>query len=107
MKSFVLHSAIIASAALAVSGCASDRYGRHGYVGASIGYASPYYGWYDNYYYPGTGFYVYERSGARHRWSGGQRHYWQARRPRSGVAENWSGYGHDRPAQRQDRHRRR
>jgi hypothetical protein len=96
-----LRPVIIATATLAVTACAHDYYGRHGYVGASIGYASPYYGpyygWYDNYYYPGVGVFVYERSGARHRWNGTQRRYWQARRPRARVTENWSGYGQARP----------
>jgi hypothetical protein len=103
-----LRAAIIAGAALAVTGCAHDYYGRHGYVGASVGYASPYYGpyygWYDNYYYPGIGAYVYERSGTRHRWNGAQRRYWEARRPRTRVPENWSGYGRARPRDGQQRH---
>jgi len=102
-----LRSAIIAAAALAIAGCANDYYGRHGYVGASIGYGGPYYGWYDNYYYPGVGVYVYERSGTRHRWSGAQRRYWEARRPHTRVTENWSGYGRARPYQDNDRRRRR
>ena len=37
------------------SGYYDRRYGGYGY-----GYGSPYYGWYDNYYYPGTGYYVYD-----------------------------------------------
>jgi hypothetical protein len=53
MKMSVPRLAIIAAAGLAIAGCAHD-YGRHGYVGASIGYAGPYYGWYDNYYYPAS-----------------------------------------------------
>ncbi|HEY7806928.1 MAG TPA: hypothetical protein VIC34_06980 [Croceibacterium sp.] len=100
MKTSVPRLAIIAAAGLAIAGCAHD-YRRHGYVGASIGYAGPYYGWYDNYYYPGVGVYVYERSGARHRWNGTQRHYWQSRRAHAGGTENWSAYGAQRPSQYQ------
>ena len=101
MTSSLFRLVLVAGAALALTGCASDRDGGRSYVGASIGYASPYYGpyygWYDNYYYPGVGVFVYERSGARHRWNGTQRRYWQARRPRTRVTENWSGYGQARP----------
>jgi hypothetical protein len=106
MKMSFLRPAIIAAAAVAVTGCAENYYGRHAYVGADIAYAGPYYGWYDNYYYPGVGVYLYDRSGVRHRWSGGERHYWQTRRPRTHVTENWSGYGRDRPSQYRG-HRRR
>src|SRR3546814_1750331 len=49
--------------------CSSDLY-RPGYYG----------GWYDGYYYPGSGYYVYNRSGHRQRWSEGQRRYWEGRR---------------------------
>lgn len=107
MKMPFLRPAIIAAAALAVTGCAGGYYGRHTYAGASIGYASPHYGWYNDYYYPGAGYYVYERSGARLRWNGGQRRYWQARRPRGRVVENWSGYGRERPRYGRGRDRRR
>jgi hypothetical protein len=107
MKMPFLRSAIIATAAFAIASCANDYYGRHGYAGASIGYASPYYGWYDDYYYPGVGAYVYERSGVRHRWNDSQRRYWQSRRPHTRAAENWSGYGRERPSQYQGHRRRR
>jgi len=50
MKMSFLRPAIIAAAAVAVTGCAENYYGRHAYVGADIAYAGPYYGWYDNYY---------------------------------------------------------
>ena len=82
----------IAGAALAagfgLSGCMDDGYG---YGGMSYGYdaawdpyyggfsADPYWGWYGDYYYPGTGYYVYDRNHQRHRWNGDQQHYWQGR----------------------------
>lgn len=81
--------------ALVLGGCAYDD--GYGYGGMSVGtgyygggydpywdsgYYQPGYfsGWYDNYYYPGSGYYVFDRSGRRHRWSDGQRRYWEGRR---------------------------
>ena len=55
-------------------------YGYPGY--GDYGYGYPSYGWYDNLYYPGTGYYVYSRDGSRHRWSDAQRRYWESRRDR-------------------------
>jgi hypothetical protein len=102
MNAPILRPALIAAAALAMTGCASDGYRHHyGYAGLSYGYASPYYGWYDGFYYPGSGYYVYERSGTRHRWNDAQRHYWESRGGNRHHRDNWSGYrgspnrGHD------------
>jgi hypothetical protein len=80
--------------ALALAGCAYDD--GYGYGGVSVGsgyygggYYDPYYssgyypggyGWYDGFYYPGNGYYVYDRGGRRHRWNDGQRRYWEGRR---------------------------
>ena len=75
MKSAILRCALVGGAALAIGGCTSSGYGHYGYAGLSYGYASPGYGWYGDYYYPGAGHYVYERSGKRHRWSDSQRHH--------------------------------
>jgi hypothetical protein len=78
---------VAAAASLALGGCAS--YGGYGgYGGASLGYGdgSPYYGagyasgWYDDFYYPGRGIYVYDRVGKRHRWNDNQRRHWEGRR---------------------------
>jgi hypothetical protein len=52
-------------------------YGRYG---ASYGYGAPYYGWYDGFYYPGTGYYVYDRYRRPYRWSDRHRRYWEGRR---------------------------
>lgn len=82
--------------ALTLGGCAYDD--GYGYGGMSAGagyYAGDYYGpagyggpgyggygggWYNDFYYPGTGYYVFDRGGRRHRWNDGQRSYWEARR---------------------------
>ena len=107
----------VLAAALGLSGCV----GGFGYGGISAGYgdryddpyyddpynddryyAASYYGWYDDYYYPGIGFYIYDGGGSRHRWNDRHRHYWEGRRGswegRRGshqARENWSGYRRD------------
>lgn len=43
-------------------------------------YGGPAYGWYDNYYYPGNGIYVYDRGGRAYRMRDKDRAYWEARR---------------------------
>jgi hypothetical protein len=69
-------------------GYASDYYDGYGYgYGPSLAYGGygGYGGWYDDYYYPGTGIYVFDRTGRRSRWNNGQRRYWEGRR------EQWRG----------------
>jgi hypothetical protein len=70
--------------AVAVGGCTDYGYGGYGYGGVSTGYAAaygdPYWGWNDDYYYPGTGVYVYDQGRRRHRWNDAQRGYWEGRR---------------------------
>lgn len=80
------------ASALALGGCYDDGYG---YSGVSVGYGSggyygyddpwyrgygPNYGWYDGFYYPGHGYWLYDRNGHRHRWSDRHRRYWEGRR---------------------------
>ena len=99
---------LLLAAGLSLGACASDDYG-HGYGGLSVGYASagyydpysdpwagggwgyygsrPYWGWYDNYYYPGSGIYIYDRWRRPHRWSDRHRRYWTERR------DYWRGRG--------------
>jgi hypothetical protein len=83
--------------------CYRSRYGRRAY--------DPWYGWYGDYYYPGIGFYIYDRWGGRRQWDDNHRRYWESRR--SGYRdrdwndrrwENWDGYRGDRD---RDRDRRR
>ena len=121
MKSMILRPAIIATmtlgAALGLAGCSSYDDG-YGYSRVSLAYGNAYpsyYGWYDNYYYPGTGYYIYDRSGSRYRWNDRYRTYWEARRPSGRYRDNWSGYRRewrrerrdDRRDRRQDRRDRR
>jgi len=87
------------ASAVWLGGCAYDDYG---YGGVNVGYGGGYYyddcygcgpyapfGWYDGYYYPGNGYWLYDRRGTRHRWTDRQRDYWQHRREHSGG--NWHG----------------
>ena len=82
-----------------------------GYPGYGYGY-SPYWGWANNYYYPGTGYYVYDIYRRPHRWTDAQRRYWTDRRQRalsSGttsqpvtIRENWNDFRRDRTTVRRD-----
>ena len=105
--------------ALALGGCAYDD--GYGYGGVSVGsgyygggYYDPYYspgyypggyGWYDNYYYPGSGYYVYDRGGRRHRWTDGQRRYWEGRRGNRPDDGRWRGPDRDGNWRDRDRNR--
>jgi hypothetical protein len=107
---------LAAAGALALGGCAYGDYGYggvgvglgygdygygyspYGYGYSSLGYGSPYFGWYDDFYYPGTGVYVYDSSRRPHTWNDRQRSYWTSRRQAattSGshrLSTNWSGF---------------
>lgn len=96
-------------------------YSPYGYSGYGYspygygGYSSPYWGWMGDYYYPGTGYYVYDRYRRPHRWTDRQRRYWSTRRERAlsstpgttakqqAVRENWSDF--DRRSSRNERTR--
>ncbi|MFA7603568.1 MAG: hypothetical protein WCY29_11225 [Novosphingobium sp.] len=86
-------AALLAASAFGLSGCATDGYG-YGYGGGSY-YGNAYWGWYDDYYYPGTGYYIYDRGGQRHRWNDSHRRYWEGRRGSRRGSANWSGYQRD------------
>jgi hypothetical protein len=100
-----------AASLLALGGCVDDGYGYGG--GVSLGYGSPgyygdyyndfydggygtpYYGWYDGFYYPGSGYYVYDRDHRPHRWNNGQQRYWQNRGGQwrgTGRSDEWRGF---------------
>jgi hypothetical protein len=74
-------------------------YSPYGY-GAGYGYGDPYYGWSNGFYYPGTGYYVYDQYRRPHRWSDDQRRYWESRRERynrgdssvNRIVQNWADF---------------
>ena len=93
----------------------------YGYSGVSMGYgtayADPYwggpggygyapaaFGWYEDFYYPGTGVYVYDRYRRPFRWNAGQQRYWQGRPGWGGSAAraNWRDFRRDYRAERHD-----
>src|SRR5687768_4553496 len=52
---------------------------RYGY-GSGYGYGyMPYYGWYNGFYYPGTGYYVYDRNRRPRQLTEAERRYWAER----------------------------
>ena len=108
---------LIAAGALALGGCAYGDlgygvgygggygaydygygygpYGGYGeYPAYYGGFGAPYFGWYDNYYYPGAGIFVYDSYRRPHRWSSSERSYWLSRQTANGTtkAANWSGF---------------
>ena len=133
---------LAAVSGLALSGCAygfDDGYGGYGglnvgygynsgygygYDPYGYGYGSPYgygygdygyspFGWYNGFYYPGSGIYVYDRYRTRRVWSDDQRRYWEQRRQQwrdhhsgtttgtnvgtnTATGENWSGWDRSR-----------
>ena len=106
--------ALLVASSLAVAGCAyGDGYGYGGisagyggycdpywddcYGGGGGGYYDPWYGWYDDYYYPGWGVFVYDQWRRPHRWNDHHRSFWEQRRSRWGN-RNWN----DRRWQRWD-----
>jgi uncharacterized membrane protein len=99
MKHPIGAALLAATAALTLSGCMGDDYGYGG--GVSLGYSSgyyggdPYWGWYDDYYYPGAGYYIYDRGGRRYSWNDSQRRYWEGRRGSRSSRENWTGFRRD------------
>ena len=122
-------AAVATLGALVLGGCAYDDYGYgggygypysgvsvgvgygggYGYYGGGYGYGGMYspFGWYDDFYYPGTGFYVYDSYRRPHRWNDYQRRYWTQRTDswrntggrtwsrtdsRQSTQPNWSGF---------------
>ncbi len=76
-------------------------YGGYGYGG--LGYGGTF-GWYNNFYYPGTGVYVYDRYRRPYRWNDAQRRYWQSRPGwnRPGARANWNNFRRDYRDERRD-----
>ena len=101
----IIRPALAVAAALTIGGCADYGHQGYGYNRVAVGYSNydyPYYGWYGDSYYPGVGYYVYDRHGSRHRWNDRQRRYWQGRGEGRHGHENWSGYNHERRNGRDD-----
>ena len=101
MNALVVRAALVAIAGLSLGACSTYGPDGYGYSRVAVGYGSgyysdPYYGWYDGYYYPGSGYYVWDRNGYRHRWSSRHQRYWYARRGDRRVHDNWSGYQYRR-----------
>lgn len=131
MFAYPLRTAALAvAAAVGLSACTTP----YGYGGVSVGYGSgygpyagygydypgygysrlgygysPYWGWHDNFYYPGTGYYVYDIYRRPYRWTDSHRRYWTTRRERalrSGsnnviIRDNWGDF--DRSTVRRER----
>lgn len=90
----LLRVALIGGAVATLGACA-DGYG-YGGGGVAVGYAGysgplgyggdyyggvgyPSYGFYNDYYYPGSGIYVFDRGGGRRLWNDDERGHWQHR----------------------------
>jgi hypothetical protein len=85
---------LLLAAGVALGGCA------YGGLSVGTGYGSPYCGWNDCYYYPGTGYYDYDRYRNSHRMTDAQRKYWDWRRKgsqtgsgvSSRIIQNWADF---------------
>src|SRR5688572_13126927 len=60
--------------------------------GSRYGYSSAPYGWYDGFYYPGAGYYVYDRYRNPYYWNDYQRRYWTVRQKDPSVREVWTDF---------------
>lgn len=94
---------LVISASLGLAACTTyDGYGYGGYYGGRYSYYDswPTYGWYDDFYYPGRGYYIYDRSGHRHAWNREQRRHWLSRsrdrEDRRQIRQNFRTYRADR-----------
>ena len=94
---------LLGAVGLSLTACNTYGYNSYGYdgygygSGLSVGYAnSPYWGWNDGFYYPGTGYYVYDSYRRPHAWNQRQQGYWTNRqsgwRDRGQLRENWNGF---------------
>jgi hypothetical protein len=93
------------AAAAALTGCASDGGYGYGGVGYSAAWGDPYWGWYGDYYYPGTGIYIYDTHRRRLAWNDDQRRYWEGRRqswhgPGTAARTNWRDFRRSRTGRR-------
>jgi hypothetical protein len=115
MRKLLLTLVPLAGAA-ALAGCVDDKYGAYPYdygyggVGYSAAWGDPYWGWYGDYYYPGTGYYVYDSYRRPYAMTTTQRQYWSSRSPalrttsttRTTMKPNWGAFN-QRQTARADR----
>jgi hypothetical protein len=101
-------AAVLLCAGVGLGGCATYSpfgYGNGVSVSYGNGYYNPYYdrygsryagyapyGWYDGYYYPGAGYYVYDRYRNPYYWNDYQRRYWTVRQKDPSVREVWTDF---------------
>jgi hypothetical protein len=102
-------AAVLLAAGVGLGGCASYSpfgYGNGVSIGYGNGYYDPYYsgygsryaagyspyGWYDGFYYPGTGYYVYDQYRNPYYCNDYQRRYWTVRRKDPPVREVWTDF---------------
>jgi hypothetical protein len=89
---------LLAAAGLSLGACATDGVYAGGDVGlayndpfydpaacwnygwSDTSWGGPYCGWYDGFFYPGSGIYVYDRNHHAHVWSDGQKDHWSQQR---------------------------
>ena len=105
--------AIVLAAGVGLGGCATyspfgygngvsvsygDRYYDPYYrgYGSSYGYGYAPYGWHNGFYYPGAGYYVYDRYRNPYYWNDYQRRYWTVRQKNPSVREVWTDFVRDR-----------
>ena len=110
MPQFPFRSVSFALAAgLSLGACSTyggygGGYGSYGTSSrVSVGYSnSPYWGWNDGYYYPGTGYYVYDSYRRPYRWNQVQQRYWSGRQSvwrshdRRQLRQNWREFRRNR-----------
>jgi hypothetical protein len=103
-------AAVLLAAGVGLGGCATtyspfgygngvsvsygDRYYDPYYRGYGSRYGAGYspYGWYDGFYYPGAGYYVYDQYRNPYYWNDYQRRYWTVRQKDPSVREVWTDF---------------
>ena len=93
--------AAISAAAVPLGACTTYGDGYRGGFAYNAAWGDPYWGWYGDYYYPGTGFYVYDTHRRRIPWTDAQRSYWQSRHtgwrgPSGAMRTNWRDFRRNR-----------
>jgi hypothetical protein len=95
MADWKLWAAAAALGGVALLGGCADTGSSRVAMGYNAAWGDPYWGWYGDYYYPGTGVYVYDRDRHRSAWTAEQRGYWEARRTNWHGDRHWNNNWHD------------